>query len=124
MVRILPAVRASLTSFSDTKDFTEDEGELDAASGKWTFVFVFPTAVFQDKLGKQVNKERPANTELLLFLPLWNTAASPAEKSSSPDCRRQDSAWQNNTWCPKLEGQEGFAPNLAPGYCSERKPSL
>lgn len=38
---------------SNTKDFTQDERELDAASGKWTLVFVFPAAVLQDKLGIQ-----------------------------------------------------------------------
>lgn len=34
-----------LTGLSDTKDLTQDEGELDAAPGKRTLVFVFPTAV-------------------------------------------------------------------------------
>lgn len=48
---------APLTGLSDTKDFTEDECELDAAPGKRTFVFVFSAAVFQHKLGKELNKE-------------------------------------------------------------------
>ncbi len=45
-------VRSQLTRFSDTKDFTQDECELDAASGKGTLMLVFPAAVLQDKLGK------------------------------------------------------------------------
>lgn len=113
----LPAVKAPLTSFSDTKDFTEDEGELDAASGKGTFVFVFPAAVFQHKLGKRLNKERPGNTGASSGVAPLDVAASPAEKSSSPDCRHQDSVWQSNTWCPKREDQEAFAPNPAQGCC-------
>lgn len=77
MVLVLPAVTPSLTSFSDAKDFTEDESELDAASGKWTLVFVFSTAVFQDKLGKQLNKERPGNTELPLLQAQQRSQAHP-----------------------------------------------
>lgn len=42
---------APLTSFSDAEDFTEDEGELDAAPGERTLVLVFPAAVLQDELG-------------------------------------------------------------------------
>lgn len=55
--------KAPLTGLSDTKDFTEDECELDAAPGKRTFVFVFSAAVFQHKLGKELNKGK-----LLLLL--------------------------------------------------------
>lgn len=58
----------SLTGLSDTKDFTEDECELDAAPGKRAFVLVFSAAVFQDELGKQLNKEGPGDTERLLGL--------------------------------------------------------
>lgn len=50
MALILP-VRGQLTGLSDTKDFTQDECELDAAPGEWTLMFVFPTAILQDKLG-------------------------------------------------------------------------
>lgn len=46
-------VGGSLTGFSDTKDFTQDESELDTASGKRTLVLVFPTAVLQDKLSRE-----------------------------------------------------------------------
>jgi len=48
-------VGGELTGFSDTKDFTQDECELDAAPGKGTLVFVFPAAVLQDKLGERHN---------------------------------------------------------------------
>lgn len=41
-----------LTGLPDAEDFTKDECELDAAPRKRTLVFVFPAAVFQDKLGK------------------------------------------------------------------------
>lgn len=41
-----------LTGLPDAEDFTKDECELDAAPSKRTLMFVFPAAVFQDKLGK------------------------------------------------------------------------
>lgn len=51
-VVLMPQVGGELTGFSDTKDLTQDERELDAAPGKRTLVFVFPAAVLQDKLGE------------------------------------------------------------------------
>lgn len=65
---LLPVGSAPLTSFSDAKDLTEGEGELDAAPGKRTLVFVFSAAVFQDELGKQLDRETLVT---LLFLPSW-----------------------------------------------------
>lgn len=41
------------TRLSNVQDLAEDQGELDAASGKGTFVFVFPAAVLEDKLEKR-----------------------------------------------------------------------
>lgn len=41
------------TRLSNVQDLAEDQGELDAASSKGTFVFVFPAAVLEDKLEKR-----------------------------------------------------------------------
>lgn len=42
------------TWLSNVQDLAEDQGELDAASSKGTFMFVFPAAVLEDKLEKRV----------------------------------------------------------------------
>lgn len=41
------------TRLSNVQDLAEHQGELDAASSKGTFVFVFPAAVLEDKLEKR-----------------------------------------------------------------------
>lgn len=44
------AVGGEPTWLSNPQDFTKDERELDAASGKRTLVFILPAAVLQNKL--------------------------------------------------------------------------